>query len=138
MHKARQDLAIAQAGFLSSHGSVDWQRKEKECLHAFVSLASAEVNFLKQKSRNNWLNLGDGTTAFFHKTVKIRNTTNLVKSLKDEHGNTVQDLKQIKQIAVNFYRTLLGTNSHSFSREKADKIFLLIQKKFSSTCIAGM
>jgi hypothetical protein len=86
---------------------VEWERKEGECMHAFVSLVSAEENFLKQKSRNKWLNLGDGNTAFFLKTVKIRNATNLVKSLKDEDGNTVQDFKQIKQIAINFYQSLL-------------------------------
>jgi hypothetical protein len=64
--KARQDLAQAQAAFLLSHGNANCQRRERECVHTLVSLSAAEENFMKQKSRNNWLNLGDGNTAFFH------------------------------------------------------------------------
>jgi hypothetical protein len=51
------------------------------------SLSAAEENFLKQKSRNMWLNLGDGNNSFFHKSVKARNSFNLIKILKDEEGN---------------------------------------------------
>jgi hypothetical protein len=54
------------------------------------------------------LNLGDGNTTFFHKTIKVRNSSNLVKSLRDEMGNMVQNFNQIKQIAINFYQELLG------------------------------
>ena len=35
---------------------------EKEKNHCFVSLSYAEESFMKQKSRNNWLNLGDQNT----------------------------------------------------------------------------
>jgi hypothetical protein len=45
--KARQDLASAQAGFIDSHGVLDWQKKERESLHAYISIAAAEENFLK-------------------------------------------------------------------------------------------
>lgn len=80
---ARQALAEAQSAFRASHGPEGCYRKEKECLHEFVSISSAEEKFLKQKSRNQWLNLGDGNNSYFHKVVKMRNSHNLVKSIKD-------------------------------------------------------
>jgi hypothetical protein len=61
---ARQTLARAQVSFLASHGNVDCHKKERECMHEYVSISNAEENFLKKKSRNQWLNLGDGNNGF--------------------------------------------------------------------------
>jgi hypothetical protein len=112
--------------------------KQAQCLHAYISISAAEENFLKQKSRNRWLNLGDGNNAFFHKSVKARNSSNLIKILKDEDGNRVEDMDQIKELAIGFYQKLLGTSTHSFSQVKADRVSNLIKKKFSPLCVAGM
>jgi hypothetical protein len=109
--QARQDLAKAQDKFISSRGIVECQRKERECLHLLVSLLAAEENFLKQKSRMKWLNLGDGNNAFFHNSVKVKNSTNLIKVLKDNKGNSIHDMMEIKSMAINFYQQLLGTFS---------------------------
>jgi hypothetical protein len=106
--RAMQDLAMALTSFLNSHGSREWYVKEKECLHVYLSLVAAEENFLKQKSRNNWLNLGDGNSAFFHKVVKVHNATNIVKMLRNENGDSVYEPKQIKEMAVSFYKNLFG------------------------------
>jgi rhamnose utilization protein RhaD (predicted bifunctional aldolase and dehydrogenase) len=84
--QARRELAAAQVAFLSSHGDAAWFQKEKECLHVLISITTAKKNFLKHKSRNNWLNLGDGNTAFFHKVVKAQNSSNLIKVLLDAEG----------------------------------------------------
>jgi hypothetical protein len=63
--QARNESAQAQAAFLFSRGNADCQRKERESLHHYVSISAAKENFLKQKARSKWLNLGDGNTAFF-------------------------------------------------------------------------
>jgi len=63
--KARQDLDVAQAAFINSHGSMRCRLREKECLHHYVTISLAEEKFLKQKSRVQWLNLGDSNTSFF-------------------------------------------------------------------------
>jgi hypothetical protein len=67
-----------------------------ECLHLLVSLLAAEENFPKQKFKIKLLNLGDGNHAFFHNSVKVRNSTNIVKVLKDNEGNSIHDMKEIK------------------------------------------
>jgi len=136
--QARQNLAIAQSEFLSSGGSIACQRKERECLHHFIPVSNAEENFLKQKSRNRWLNLGDGNNFFFHNSVKIRNSSNLIKQLKDEKGNCFYDFQQIKELAIEFYQKLIGSSSHVFSQDKTDQVSGLIKKKFSANSVLGM
>jgi hypothetical protein len=136
--RARCELALAQSGFINSHGSRDWSLRENDCLHAYLSLVNAEENFLKQKSRNQWLNLGDGNSAYFHNLVKVINVSNLVKVLKDDHGSTVSEPYLIKELAVGFYEKLLGHSSHLFSNSKVDRVSQLIQKRFSTSCIDGM
>jgi hypothetical protein len=88
---------------LTPHRSMQCQIKEKECLHSFLSISSAEENFLRQKSRVQWLNLGNNNSGYFHKTVKVRNSFNLLKSIKDDAGNVVNDMQGIKRVVTGFY-----------------------------------
>jgi len=112
--------------------------KERECLHLLTSLLSAEENFLKQKSRVKWLNLGDGNTSFFHNSVTARNSSNLIKMVKDEHDHSYHEFSEIKRLAVSFYKNLLGHSSHDFTPEKAERVANLIKKNFSAGCVAKM
>ncbi|XP_059436754.1 uncharacterized protein LOC132169808 [Corylus avellana] len=73
--------------------------KERECLHAFVSITRAEESFLKQKARNQWLQLGD------------------------QNNN---DVDQIKKVAEDFYKNLLGTEQVQFTEAKAARVRQLI------------
>jgi hypothetical protein len=52
VRQAKHELAVAQAQFLA-HDSFECQRRERECMHAYISISAAEENFLKQKSINN-------------------------------------------------------------------------------------
>jgi hypothetical protein len=50
--EARDNLDLAQKEVLASFGRAVCLLKEKECLHAYVSITKAEESFLKQKVRN--------------------------------------------------------------------------------------
>jgi hypothetical protein len=62
----------AQKEYMESHGDPGKLKREKECFHEFVSISKAEENFLKQKSRVNWLKLGDQNNAYFHRMVNVQ------------------------------------------------------------------
>jgi hypothetical protein len=62
--RARQDLALAQREFLNSCGCREWYLKEKECMHQFLSLMTAEENFIKQSHEFSGLILGTATLLF--------------------------------------------------------------------------
>jgi len=136
--QARNELIKAQSSFLSSHGNESIHRRVKECRLLYISISSAEENFLKQKSRINWLNLWDGNTSYFHKTTKLRNSSNLIKVIKDDNGNKVVDMKGIKEVVIGFYMRLLGSSDHHFSEAKASRVSQLVKKKFPPLCVFNM
>ena len=84
--EAREALHRAQAALLVSPNDYGLVENEKVCLKKFHDLALAEEGFLKQKSRIQWLKLGDQNSNFFHKTVKARNSRNSIKSNTLENG----------------------------------------------------
>ena len=83
---------------------------EKVCFRIFHDLALTEEGFLKQKSRIQWLKLGDQNSNFFHKEVKARNSRNSINSITLENGSRPEDLETIKQEVVNHFRSVLGSN----------------------------
>jgi hypothetical protein len=63
--RASDCLDMAQKAVMESRGSAECLLKERECLQTYVSISNAEEAFLKQKARNQWLQLGDQNSAFF-------------------------------------------------------------------------
>jgi hypothetical protein len=113
--QARAHLELAQHDVLDSHGNATSLLRERECLHVYASLMRAEEVFLKQKARNQRLQLGDQNNAFFHRSVKGRHAINTITYLYDEHGNRVEDIGRIKEVAVEFYEKLLGSSFLDFT-----------------------
>jgi hypothetical protein len=81
---------------------------------------------LKQKSKNQWLKLGDQNNGFFHSSLKVKQAKNTITHLWDEQGQRVDDVEQIKLVAKNFYKKLLGSNMMTFIDEKAARISQLV------------
>ena len=97
---ARESLNQAQSALLNSPSDPMLIENEKKCLKTYHDLAYAEEGFLKQKSRVQWLKLGDQNTSFFHKAVKARNARNAIKVITLENGCIIEDLEAIKKEAV--------------------------------------
>ncbi|KAB5526631.1 hypothetical protein DKX38_020478 [Salix brachista] len=56
-------------------------RRERDLCHQFSALRNAEESFYKQRSRVNWLQLGDRNTSFFHRSLLHRRHRNGITSL---------------------------------------------------------
>ena len=107
---ARETLYHVQAELLSNPNDSGMVENEKICLKNFHEVARAEEGFLKQKSRIQWLKLGDQNSKFFHKAVKARNSRNTIKSITLENGCRIEDPASIKQEFVNHFQSVLGSN----------------------------
>lgn len=84
---------------------------------------------MKQKSRK----LGDQISAFFHKVIKLRNARNTIRCLYDSAGAKVDEPHQLKDLAVDFFKNLLGPPVNViFSEEDANKVSSLLQGRVSS------
>ena len=54
---------------------------------------------LNKKSRENWLQLGDRNTMFFHSAVKIRQARNYIGQIYNAAGQKVSDYEELRNIA---------------------------------------
>jgi hypothetical protein len=63
---------------------------------------------------------------FFHCSLKVKQATNTITHLWDKQGQRVDDVEQIKLVAKNFYKKLLGSNLMTFIDEKAARISQLV------------
>lgn len=56
--------------------------EENEAFKRWQHLADLEEEFLKQKSKLHWLNVGDRNNAYFHKAIQNRKMQNAIKEIK--------------------------------------------------------
>lgn len=69
-----------------------------------------EEMYLRQKSRIQWLHLGEGNNKFFFNACKSRWNSNKILSIEDDFDVTHTEHKSISKIAVYYYQSLLGTS----------------------------
>ncbi|XP_056697358.1 uncharacterized protein [Spinacia oleracea] len=68
---------------------------------------------LRQKSRIQWLKLGDSNNHFFFSTVKERVRFNSIAILYDDNGTKLVDPDLIQTEILSFYKKLLGTSANT-------------------------
>lgn len=64
-----------------------------------------------QKSRIDWLRLGDKNTKFFHTATLVRRARNKVERLQNEDGSWVTDNEVMKNMAVHYYEELFSRDA---------------------------
>ena len=60
----------------------------------------------RQRSRVAWLSEGDRNTHFFHLRASNRRRKNLIKALEKQDGQLTEELTEMQQMALDFYKTL--------------------------------
>nr|XP_016498778.1 PREDICTED: uncharacterized protein LOC107817461 [Nicotiana tabacum] len=71
--------------------------------------SKVEKSIYRQKSRIQWLQLGDVNTIFFYASIKNRTARNQIKKLKNYVGDWMQTKAEVKEEILGFYKKLLGT-----------------------------
>jgi len=98
--------------YLDQHPTLETaQITERTLATQYMQLCRDEESYFKQKSRIQWLQLGDRNTAFFHKSLLHRQVRNRIHSLQDTEGNVVHDQQEIRKMASTYFEDLL-TASH--------------------------
>ena len=73
-----------------------------------LHLKKNEEAYFQQKSRIQWLLLGDQNTGFFHKMAISRNLFNAIHSLTDLNGFSVTAPAEMGLLAVYHFKSILG------------------------------
>nr|XP_016455955.1 PREDICTED: uncharacterized protein LOC107779965 [Nicotiana tabacum] len=72
-----------------------------------------EESIMKQKSRVQWLKLGDANITYFFASTKNIYSQNKIKSLIMRNGEVVQTKQEIEEEVLGFYKQLLGSTTES-------------------------
>ncbi|GAV79557.1 LOW QUALITY PROTEIN: Exo_endo_phos domain-containing protein [Cephalotus follicularis] len=68
--------------------------------------AKMKEAFFKQKSIIQWLKEGFSNTAFFHRSVKVRQSKNHITRMLDDQGSWLESEQDIAQEGINFFSNL--------------------------------
>ncbi|KAK1321250.1 hypothetical protein QJS10_CPA03g00836 [Acorus calamus] len=94
-------------------------RESQERL-AFKSLLATEESMIRQKSRQNWLQLGDSNTAFFYASFAGRKAQNTLRRVTLSDGSISEDPAVVKNEVVSFFSNLLNQTSPPPVADKID------------------
>ena len=64
-------------------------KQEKELNIRILNAARQIEDVWRIKSKQTWLKGGDINTKYFHKQTKVQQSYNVIKELKDNHGNKI-------------------------------------------------
>lgn len=94
----RQMEGVSKA--METRLTVGLLKLERNLKREWAYLLLQEELLWLQKSRIDWLRLGDRNTRFFHISTVVRRRRNMVEMLKREDGQWEDDMEKLKNMAV--------------------------------------
>ncbi|KAH0778089.1 hypothetical protein KY290_009500 [Solanum tuberosum] len=105
----RQQLHDLQSTMRQPGQSTEILQLEKEVKENLEKWLNIKESILKQKSRVQWLQLGDGNTTYYHASLKSRIARNKILRLTTADGRMVNSSNVIEEEIIEFYKQLLGS-----------------------------
>ncbi|KAJ6670073.1 hypothetical protein OIU85_019845 [Salix viminalis] len=107
VYKAKSAWTEAQHQLDLDPSSVRFREIERERAGLYWTLCREEEAFYKQRSRVQWLSLGDHNTKFFHRSLMHRNSRNAIHRLQDGNGVVYTGRKEMGDLAIQYYKSIL-------------------------------
>ncbi|XP_058776967.1 uncharacterized protein LOC131651319 [Vicia villosa] len=80
-----------------------------------LTLTELEEKVLKQKSKIDWLKLGDGNNSYFHASLKSKQAAKGMQILYKEDDTLLTTQEEIEHAVVSYYESLMGTATRNIS-----------------------
>ncbi|VVB10332.1 unnamed protein product [Arabis nemorensis] len=113
--KAQAEKIAELQRSLLTNPSVNTARQEHQAREIWLTLIRAEEKFYRQKSRVQWMHLGDRNTPLFQRSVTQRASRNHIHFFKDDSGRKIVSNAEKKQHAAVYFQEVLGYTSLSTS-----------------------
>lgn len=82
---------------------------EKKVTGEYLEVLKQEEVFLKQKSRMQWLELGDQNNKFFHWSIMARRNKNHMKRIVSKENVVIEDEGEIRDEAERYFKNIMGS-----------------------------
>lgn len=110
---AAETLNLVQTELADDISNAELQTQETKAITAYKHWLGIQESIYRQKSRIQWLQLGDSNNHFFFSSVKHRNSRNRIDILYNEQDELLSEPDHIASEISQFYKRLLGTRSPS-------------------------
>ncbi|KAH0872801.1 hypothetical protein HID58_070163, partial [Brassica napus] len=104
---AYEDLCAKQTEAMESPQTSTFEAASDAWEH-WHHISGIEEQFYYQKSRVQWLGLGDRNSRFFHKVTQSRNIGNTIRRIVTNDGEILTTPSEIKREAVDHFKTFLN------------------------------
>ena len=84
---------------------------EKQLRDELELILDQEEALWKQKSREEWLELGDRNTKYFHRKTLARRRRNRITALKTTENEWCHNEEELKSEAIKFYKLLFSVDA---------------------------
>ncbi|KAH0705731.1 hypothetical protein KY285_010268 [Solanum tuberosum] len=84
---------------------------ELEITKKYGKFKEARDQFLKQKTKIQWIQEGDQNTKFYHNYIKARRNTNRVFAIKDKYDERQERMEGISKAFLAYYKELIGQSN---------------------------
>lgn len=108
VEKARNLLHMTQTAISANPSDLNLLINQRTLSQSLWAALCAEEKLLRQKSRIQWLKEGDRNSGYFHNQIKNRWNQNKVLAIVNSEWQLHTNLKDIQNIAVNHFRSMLG------------------------------
>ncbi|KAK1316673.1 hypothetical protein QJS10_CPA05g01847 [Acorus calamus] len=111
LQEKKRALIQTQLAVHQNQTNISLRSAESEAKIAYITALHQEESFLRQKSRQHWLALGDRNSKFFYSSIQSRKSRNSISTLKSNDGLLISDHSSIKRHIVEYYTALLNRES---------------------------
>ncbi|GAV92722.1 Exo_endo_phos domain-containing protein [Cephalotus follicularis] len=140
----RKEIDTIQSNILHQPTDPALLLQEKDLIAQLWRVSAEEESFLKQKSRINWLKLGDANNKFFHRAVTSSHHRNHISRLQKQDGSWACSQIEVEKIAVEHFEGFLGSqpthSSHSsagYSKKFTEEQKTMMSRGFKDNEIRG-
>ena len=97
-----------------------------------MHIAGLEEDFLKQKAKLHWLEVGDQNNKTFYNAIKSRQAQNAIQEIRCQNGSTVTNQTDIKVEAERFFSEFLNTVPDSYQGATEEELQELMEFRCTS------
>ncbi|KAL0657477.1 hypothetical protein Bca4012_078062 [Brassica carinata] len=125
---AYEDLCAKQTEAMESPQTSTFEAASDAWEH-WHHISGIEEQFYYQKSRVQWLGLGDRNSRFFHKVTQSRNIGNTIRRIVTNDGEILTTPSEIKREAVDHFKTFLNGSHQVEMRTTHEELSQLIEHR---------
>ncbi|XP_006576020.1 uncharacterized protein [Glycine max] len=87
--------------------------KVKMCTETVIRWNEIDEEILQQRSKLDWLKLGDGNNAYFHASIRAKHKAKSIDKLELNDDSVIQDQPEIEAEDLRFYKSLMGDKTET-------------------------